>query len=68
MEQALWLPREDQLRTALGEGFVSLEREPRGWVVSTVDGTFGHQDPEEAYAAALLASRRYVSDGPSSKS
>ena len=58
VEQALWLPREDQLRTALGEHFVSLAREDGGWVVSTLDRSrFMDQEPEEAYAAALLASR-----------
>ncbi len=58
VEQALWLPREDQLRAALGEDFRELARHPRGWVVRTADGAaFVHEDPEEAYAAALLASR-----------
>jgi len=67
VEQALWLPREDQLRAALGEQFVSLTREPHGWLVSLADGTsFEHEDTEEAYAAAVLASRRYPAAGWSS--
>ena len=58
VEQALWLPREDQLRSALGDDFRELARHPEGWVVRTAGGAaFVHEDPEEAYAAALLASR-----------
>ena len=68
--EAVWLPREDQLRTLLGEAFVSLERlpgEPEGWAVTiTVQGgdDTGHTghterhvdaDAESAYARALLA-------------
>jgi hypothetical protein len=55
VEQALWLPREEQLRTALGERFVALARNAGGWVVTTTDGELHqHEDAEGAYAAALL--------------
>jgi len=57
-EGTLWLPREDQLRAALGDAFVRLERTDLGWAVTTT-GTHGetvseHADPEDAYAGALL--------------
>lgn len=56
VDQALWLPREEQLRDHLGERFLALARHPDGWVVTTTDGvTYRHADPEEAYAAAVLA-------------
>jgi hypothetical protein len=55
---ALWLPRESQLRTLLGGTFLSLERAGSGWRVTiSVTGsrsTHEHEDPEEAYALALL--------------
>ncbi len=58
-DAALWLPREDQLREALGTAFVRLERTDVGWAVVTSDGgdevRTEHPDPEDAYAAALLA-------------
>ena len=58
IEEALWLPREDQLRELLGGTFRSLRRIEVGYQVDMdllgearayVAGT-----PEEAYAAALL--------------
>ena len=58
LEEALWLPREDQLRELLGGTFRSLRRTDVGYQVDMdllgearayVAGT-----PEEAYAAALL--------------
>lgn len=55
----VWLPREDQLRTLLGDAFMSLEARPGGFVV-TVDHE-GRQerhidiDAECAYARAVLA-------------
>lgn len=60
LDQALWLPREDQLRELLGERFVSLTRDaPTGdWLVSAqLDEVvqFRHADVECAYAAAVLA-------------
>jgi uncharacterized protein (TIGR03086 family) len=65
VEQALWLPREDQLREALGDAFVALRREPARWSVGQ-DGA-GDQTTwtsaraaEEAYALAVVTQR---SDG-----
>jgi hypothetical protein len=58
-QEAVWLPREEQLRGLLGSAFVSLERvpgPPEGYAV-TAGGT-RHVDvtPEAAYARAVLAS------------
>jgi hypothetical protein len=56
VSQVLWLPREDQLRSRLGDRFVALARVEAEWVVTTSDGEAHHaDDPEEAYAAAWLA-------------
>ncbi|WP_209559594.1 pilus assembly protein CpaE [Frigoribacterium sp. PvP032] len=64
---ALWLPREDQLRTLLGPAFVSLthqvdDGEHIAWTVllrpeAVGDGDSRHvaDDAESAYALALLA-------------
>jgi hypothetical protein len=59
--EAVWLPREDQLRRLLGEAFVSLEAlrgEPSGYAVTvnTADGPARHADvtAEAAYARAVL--------------
>lgn len=65
LEDVLWLPREDQLRTALGQRFSRLERAGEGWVVTVAlppdDGAASPAllreadiDPERAYARALL--------------
>jgi hypothetical protein len=62
LEDALWLPREDQLRELLRDTFVSLERVPRGtstaYVVTTRWGGREHRDEQddaaEAYGCALL--------------
>ncbi len=57
--EVVWLPREDQLRTALGARFDRLERQggvTDGWVVVLVDGSrFADIDAERAYARALLS-------------
>lgn len=57
-DAALWLPREEQLREALGPAFVRLERTDLGWAVVTSatdrEVRTEHPDPEDAYAAALL--------------
>ena len=60
--EAVWLPREDQLRELLGRAFVSLEQHagpPTGFAVGIdVDGAVSrHVDTsvEAAYARALLA-------------
>ena len=61
LEDALWLPREDQLRTALRDTFERLERDDvdGGWrVVCTFRGertTHLADTPEDAYALAVLA-------------
>lgn len=59
---ALWLPREDQLRDALGEAFMSLELIPgatSGFAVTLLIGDteqrFVDVVVEAAYARALLA-------------
>ena len=58
-EEVIWLPREDQMRDALGERFLRLERlEPvtGGFaVVLTGDERHVDIDAERAYARALLA-------------
>jgi hypothetical protein len=61
LDEALWLPREDQLRELLGGAFRSLARSTTGYheVLVQIPGqperVFGHTDPAEAYAQALLA-------------
>lgn len=61
LEEALWLPREDQLRAALKGTFERLERDEDegGWrVTCTFRGTrMSHlaDTPEDAYAMAVLA-------------
>ncbi|HEV7741488.1 MAG TPA: pilus assembly protein CpaE [Pseudolysinimonas sp.] len=60
IDDALWLPREDQLRDALAGTFVSLVREDRAsYVVTTrvvdAEARFVSEDPAEAYGLALLA-------------
>ena len=55
-EQVLWLPREDQLREALGDRLTRLERTGGGWSVVLADGrVVTDPDVESAYAKALLA-------------
>ncbi|MEU8229333.1 pilus assembly protein CpaE [Actinoplanes sp. NPDC048967] len=58
LDEALWLPREDQLRELLGRTLRALRRTDRGWDVDITllgeDRTFTAPTPEEAYAAALL--------------
>ncbi|MFI7540918.1 pilus assembly protein CpaE [Actinoplanes sp. NPDC049599] len=58
LDEALWLPREDQLRELLGGTLRALRRTEAGWYVDVTllgeDRTFGASTPEEAYAAALL--------------
>jgi len=68
-EVAVWLPSEQQLREALGEAFLSLDRVGDGYVVSFVVRSPGNSvnadrggaqhtaampDPADAYALALL--------------
>lgn len=55
-EATVWLPDEGQLRAALGPRFASLYRDDGGFAVALDDGTVHlDPDPENAYAAALLA-------------
>ena len=62
LDDALWLPREDQLRELLRDTFVSLERMPGGigtrYIVTTRWGGDEHRDEQddaaEAYGTALL--------------
>jgi hypothetical protein len=69
LDDALWLPREDQLRELLRGTFRSLERTAAqtGPVVYTVratileaDAAFSSDDPSEAYGLAVLALIRSV--------
>ncbi|HIZ35002.1 MAG TPA: pilus assembly protein CpaE [Candidatus Ruania gallistercoris] len=58
-EDALWLPREDQLRELLGGTFVRMERASEEFSVQTAatEGevqSFTAPDVEDAYAHALL--------------
>ncbi len=66
--EALWLPREDQLREVLGEAFIGLEHIPGetpGYAVSTLIGNseerFVDIAVEDAYARAALALLRSTS-------
>jgi len=59
-KDALWMPWEHQLRALLDDRFASLHRLPHrdvtAYLVTLADGrTFRDEDPEVAYAAALLA-------------
>lgn len=63
LEETLWLPREEQIRTVLDHDFVGLGIGTSGYaVVALVDGTprtFTHRDAEEAYGLALLEVLRH---------
>jgi hypothetical protein len=58
IEEAIWLPREDQLRELLGGTFRALRRSDTGYEIDMdllgEARTFAAATPEEAYAAALL--------------
>jgi hypothetical protein len=63
LDEALWMPREDQLRELLGGTFQALRREVSGPTSSVYavqvellgeSRTFDGATAEEAYAAALL--------------
>jgi hypothetical protein len=59
LEEALWLPREDQLRELLGRTFRAFVRRDGGYdVVADLPGhpgqTFSAAEPADAYADALL--------------
>jgi hypothetical protein len=58
-EAVVWMPREEQLRTLLGDAFLSLDRLGEGYVVSGAgpEGAFhteARADACDAYAEALL--------------
>ena len=57
-DEAVWLPREDQLRELLGRTFRALTRTADGYRVSTTlldtDREFTAGDPADAYGLALL--------------
>ena len=53
--RVLWMPREEQLRDALGERFEELAAVPGGYAVTLADGTRHVDiDAERAYARAVL--------------
>ncbi|MCW3158864.1 pilus assembly protein CpaE [Micropruina sonneratiae] len=53
--RVLWLPREEQLREALGERFDALAAVPGGYAVTLTDGSRHLDiDAERAYARAVL--------------
>ncbi|WP_182111619.1 MULTISPECIES: pilus assembly protein CpaE [unclassified Actinotalea] len=59
-EDALWMPREDQLRDLLGSTFVSLARADDAWQVTTrsasgEEARFTAATAADAYGEALLA-------------
>lgn len=53
-DEAVWLPREDQLREMFGEQFRSLERLGDGYRVTIGTSGYDGGSPEEAYGLALL--------------
>ena len=58
--EVVWLPREDQLRDALGDAFVRMESVTGGYAVVLAGRDGGEErhvdiDAERAYARALLA-------------
>ena len=65
---ALWLPREDQLRELLGAPFRALERRNNAYrVIALLPGddevsTFDAAEPAEAYGSALLTLVRRATD------
>jgi len=68
LENALWLPREDQLRELLGAAFRALERTPDGRyrvVAELGEGPthYGSDAAADAYAAAVLAAMARTAPG-----
>jgi hypothetical protein len=54
-DEAVWLPREDQLRDLLGAAFLGLTHcEGGDYLVTTVDGGFRADSAARAYGDALL--------------
>lgn len=70
---AVWLPREDQLRDLLGRYFLSLDCTTEGFVVTVTGPGRAYHTPVEreaadAYARALLYVRGVDGGGPQSSS
>ena len=67
-DDALWLPREDQLRDLLGGSFRALTREDTAYRVtaalpgSSAASEYAAADPSGAYASALLDLVRRATD------
>jgi len=59
LQDALWIPREGQLRSLLRSAFRSLSISPRGYevvaAIAGVEQTFVALDASDAYGRALLA-------------
>jgi hypothetical protein len=57
LKEALWLPREEQLRSLLGDRFARFERDEAGWavVLTGPDARSVAADPEDAYGRAVLS-------------
>ena len=53
-DEAVWLPREDQLRELFGTAFHRLERDGEGYRVLIGETWYDGCSPEEAYGLALL--------------
>jgi len=55
-DEAVWLPREDQLRELLGSSFRRLERQGDAYVVivDEIETLYFADSPEDAYGAAVL--------------
>jgi hypothetical protein len=56
-DEAVWLPREDQLRELLGSSFRRLERQGDAYVVivDEIETLYFAESPEDAYGAAVLS-------------
>jgi hypothetical protein len=53
--EALWIPREDQLRELLGDAFAALRRTADGYVCDLADGSATTSTtPDDAYALGVL--------------
>ena len=53
-DEAVWLPREDQLRELFGTAFHRLERDGEGYRVLIGESWYAGGSPAEAYGLALL--------------
>ncbi len=68
-DEAIWLPREDQLRGMLGAGFTRLEHDGDEYrVVVRGQADVLAATPEDAYGAAVLQQLRTSSAGPAAAS